>query len=581
MKNSQELKLKGIPVSPGITISQVKVIKKKKIKLKERILKDEIEINEEIKKFDSALEKFQEILETLKKETKEENLKKLLDFQILVLKDEELKNDVISIIKNKKRNVEFAIQTSFKARSQNLFKDGTPRYLKERASEIEQIGNDLIEIINGVYTLEDNFPIEKVIVIESLNIEEALRIVKSNIRGVITEQGGKTEHSAIILRNFKIPAVYGIEKITKLLEDDEVVILDGGKGIVIINPLDSTLERYKIIKEDYERYELGLVGEKDLPAVTTDGKEIGIFANIDLPEEIGELAKAGKVGIGLFRTEMIFKEAAYDEHYQYKIYSEIANNIYPYSVTIRAFDIGGDKVYSDYKEDNPFLGLRGIRVLLEEQEIFQKQLRAVFRANSRGNIRFMLPMITTFEEIVEAKKIFIQTKKILEKEIKTTINQPRFGIMIETPSAVLLLEHMAELIDFVSIGTNDLTQYTLAVDRKNEKVSYIFNHLNPAILKLIKLTSDICKKKNILVSTCGEIASDPYGVVLLIGLGVDEISSNPSRIPEIKSLIRRISWQEAEELASKAISLPTANEVKSLVKEYVKTKMEELLEFYD
>jgi len=578
VKSSQELKLKGIPISPGILIAPVRVIRKEKIKIKEKILKSEREIEEEIQKFHTGVEELKRILLDLKKETQEENLKVLLDIQITILSDEEMQRDIITFIRNKRKNVESAIQYVLNSRKEALLKQGSS-YFAERAGELERLASDLISVINKSYTIAD-FNFDGIIVIESLSIDEALRIIRSNVKGVITEKGGRTEHSAIVLRNFKIPAVFGIEKITKLLEDDDIVILDGGKGVVIINPMESTLKRYQLIKIDYEKYESELVSERELPPITTDGKVIGLFANIDVPEEVEELLKTGKYGIGLFRTEMIFKEYGDNEEAQYKIYLEIARKVYPNSVTIRAFDIGGDKLYTDYQEDNPFLGLRGIRVLLDEPTLFEKQIRAVIRANELSNVRFMLPMVATVEEVVEAKKIFIQAKKVLEREYMK-VNQPRFGIMVEIPSAVLLLEHIAEIIDFISIGTNDLTQYTLAVDRKNQRVSKIFDHLNPAVLKLIKIATDVCREKNILVASCGEITSDPYGVVALVGLGVDELSCPPSRIPEVKSLIRRINLQEAENIASNVVKLQNSKEVKKVIKEYIKKIMPELLEFYD
>ena len=578
MKSSQELKLKGIPISPGILIAPVKVIRKEKVKIKEKILRSDTEIEEEINKFLNGIEELKRVLLDLRRETQEQNLKVLLDVQIAILSDQDMQRDVITYIRNKRRNAESAILYVLNLKKEALSKQESS-YFAERARELERLAWDLISVINKSYTIAD-YNFDGIIVVESLSIEEALRIIKSSVKGVITEKGGRTEHSAIILRNFKIPAVFGIERITRLVDDNDIVILDGGRGVVIVNPMESTLQRYHLIKEGYERYESELVSEKELPAITTDGKEIGLFANIDVPEEVDELLKTGKYGIGLFRTEMIFREYAENEEAQYKIYLEIAKKIYPNSVTIRAFDIGGDKLYSDYQEENPFLGLRGIRVLLDEPAIFEKQIRAVIRANELSNIRFMLPMVATVEEVVEAKKLFIQAKKMLEKEYQK-VNQPRFGVMIEIPSAVLLLEHIAEIVDFVSIGTNDLTQYTLAVDRKNQRVSKIFDHLNPAVLKLIKMTTDVCREKNILVASCGEITSDPYGVVALVGLGVDELSCPPSRIPEVKSLIRRINLQEAENIASEVIKFSGSREVKSAIKNYIKKIMPELLEFYD
>ncbi|MEO0198011.1 MAG: phosphoenolpyruvate--protein phosphotransferase [candidate division WOR-3 bacterium] len=577
MKSSQELKLKGIPVSPGIVISPCKVIKRKKIVINERILRPQ-EVETELKKFQDGLSRLKKILWELKDETHEENLRKLVDVQLSILADPEVVKGVESIIRDRRRNAESAIKTVFAHIKETLMKQES-YYLRERGREIEQLGEDLILVINDSYEKPD-LSFEGIIVSESLSLDDALRLVKSTVKGVVTERGGRTEHSAIILRNFKIPAVFGIDRITKLVDDGDQIVMDGGKGMVIVNPMESTYQRYFLIKSDFEKYEQGLSSEKDLPAITTDGKEIVVYANIDIPEEVEELTKLGKYGIGLFRTEMIFQDFAHDEERQVEIYSYMADKVYPHSVTIRAFDIGGDKVYAGYSEDNPFLGLRGIRILLEEQEIFEKQIRAVIRANKRGNIRFMLPMVSMVEEIKEAKKIFIRSKKLLEKEYGS-VNQPRFGIMVEIPSAALLMEHLSELVDFVSIGTNDLTQYTLAVDRKNYHVAKIFSHLHPSVLKLIKYTSDACKERNVLVASCGEMSADPYGVVLLVGLGVDEISCPTARIPEIKSLIRRISLHEAEAIAAQAIKKENVKEVKDLIHGYLNKVMPELFQFYE
>ncbi|HOP32482.1 MAG TPA: phosphoenolpyruvate--protein phosphotransferase [Candidatus Hydrothermia bacterium] len=577
MRSSQELKLKGIPVSPGIVIAPVKIFKRKRAQVKERILKP-TEIEDEVSKFTKGTEKLISVLNELKMETKEENLARLLDVEISILNDTEMQNDVILLIRNKRRNAESAISSVFNNRKESLLKHESS-YMRERANELERLGMDLIAMINDDYSRED-FGFDGIIATESLSIEQALRIVRSNAKGVVTEVGGRTEHSALILRNFEVPTVFGIEKITKLVEDGDTMILDGGKGVVIINPMDSTLNRYFFIKSGYERYESGLASERDLPAITVDGKEIGLYANIDIPEEADRLLDLGKYGIGLFRTEMVFNEYSSDEEKQHQIYYDIAKKVYPNSVTIRSFDVGGDKFYSDYTEENPFLGLRGIRVLLEEQEVFERQIRAVIRANVHSNIRFMIPMVSNYEEVLEAKKIFLRNKKLLEKQ-QNNVNQPRFGVMIEVPSAVFILEHIAELVDFVSIGTNDLTQYTLAVNRKSLRVSKLFNHLHPAVLKLIQITTDICREKNIVVASCGEMASDPYGVVLLVGFGIDEISCPSSRILEVKSLIRRINLSDAEQIAAEAVKKSNHRAVKDLVGEYLKSVMPELLEFYE
>jgi len=576
VKSKSEIVLKGIPISPGIIIGEATVWRIGKIHVDSRKISVE-EIEKEIELFKKVRDNLVKDLELAKVDLPEE-IVKLIDVQISILKDVELEKQVMDLIKEKRRTAEFAIHHIIGQKAEQLEKFGT-QYLKDRAQEIRKLGRDLLK---GIKNLEKRKVREedKIIVTDDVAVDEAVEILKRGVKAVIVEGGGKTSHAAIIFRDYKIIAVFGVENATKRISNGDLVIVDGAKGLVIVNPQDATLAHYKKLQEDYMKYEQGLSEIKELPAVTVDGREFVLMANIDIPEEIELVKEIGDYGVGLFRTELLFYSVKDDEERQYEIYREVAHKLYPFPLTIRAFDIGGDKAIDNYYERNPFLGLRGIRLLLQRKDLFRTQLRAIMRANDLGNIRFMIPMVCCYEEVVETKKFLLKVKKELEQE-GYKFQQPKFGIMVEVPSLVFVLDKMADMLDFVSIGTNDITQYTLAVDRKNPRVSYLFSHLHPSVIHMIKLVTDVGRKKNLIVDVCGEISSDPYGIVLLVGIGVDELSLTPSLILETKKLIRNIEFKEAENIVEKALSLKTPSEVKSLVYEYLRERAPYILEFYE
>lgn len=574
MEKSKEILLKGLPISPGLVIGKALVWRAKKIQPDKRIVPDS-EREKEVSNFHKAREIMLNDLMKVKRNFPSPHTK-ILDFQIAILGDSEFIKDVEYIVREKGRTAEYAVFQVIDHRKDELEKSGIG-YFQDRAKEFETL---LFEFV-GYMRKEKKREVvgsDVIIFADDVTIEESIRIVNADVRAVVLQEGGKTSHAAIILRDYKIPAVFGVGDFTDKVESGDTVIVNGWKGEVIIDPKRITLERFNKLLEKYKEEAKGLIEIKDLPAATIDGKGITLMANIDLPEEIDLVLEEGAHGIGLFRTELLFYEYGDDEKEQESIYRRICEKIYPFPCIIRAFDLGGDKVIRGYKEKNPFLGLRGIRLLLKDEGRFRKQIRAILRANIKGNVKFMVPMIATLWEVQKAKSIFQEEVEQLSKKEK--IHVPEFGIMVEIPSAALTIDSISSYVDFVSIGTNDLTQYTLAVDRRNNKVSYLFQHTHPAILKLIKKVVDAGREYSFRVGVCGEISSDPVGIMLLMGLGVTELSLTPSLVLQTKKLIRKVSMEEVESLANKALSMADGEDVNMLVMEFLKDRAPEIIEKY-
>jgi phosphotransferase system enzyme I (PtsI) len=399
-----------------------------------------------------------------------------------------------------------------------------------------------------------------------------------NVKGYVTDFGGLTSHAAILARSLNIPAVLGLHDATNKIQENDELIIDGYKGLVIVNPDEETLNEYKTKIEKLQSYDEELYKLKDLPAKTTDGKTIKLFANLDLMEELEFITHNCARGIGLVRTEQLFNhlESFPDEEEQYITYKDLADRIYPEIVTIRAFDIGGDKVLPvDLHEPNPFLGWRGIRLLLDNPELFKTQIRAVLRASAHKNIYFMIPMVTAIEEVRETKILIEQCKKELKAEKKQFDKHLPVGLMIEVPSAAAMAKDFAEESDFLSIGTNDLIQYTLAVDRGNEIVSKLYQEFHPSIVRFIHHVAKEGKKVGKPVSLCGEMAADPFAAPLLVGLGLESLSISPSIIPQIKKIIRSISYKDAKELAEKCLEMRTEKEINDALHHFYNKRIQD------
>jgi phosphotransferase system enzyme I (PtsI) len=405
-------------------------------------------------------------------------------------------------------------------------------------------------------------------IMHEVSPSDASLMRKDRVRALAADLGGKTSHASIMLRELGIPAVVGLRHVTEYTDDGDTVIIDGAKGIIVVDPDESTLRTYIEEQRKYEEFTEELERLKELDAATIDGHRIELSANIEFEEEIPSTHSQGAKGVGLFRTEYLFFEKVNpSEEEQYTFYNSIIERIYPESVIIRTVDIGGDKVFPDETsaEANPFLGWRAVRFCLSRKDFFKTQLKAILRASVKKNVKIMFPMVSGVEEIRECKRLLDEAKSELKRLELPFDEGIEIGIMIEIPSAALMADLLAPEVDFFSIGSNDLTQYTVAVDRGNENVAHLFDHLHPSVLRLIKRVVEEAHKHSIWVGVCGEMSGDPVAVPVLIGFGVDELSTNPVDILKVKDIIRSLTMEEARQLASKSLSFATSGEVRSFL----------------
>ncbi|MCX7876254.1 MAG: phosphoenolpyruvate--protein phosphotransferase [Melioribacteraceae bacterium] len=572
----KNLILTGIAAAPGISIAKAHIYSKQK----ELVSDDSIvDVDEAILNLDFALELSKKELRkifSLAVDKIGEKRAAIFEAQIMILDDPILISTIKDRIKKEKKVPEFIVDSEI-SKYTHLMNLADETYMKERSHDIEDIKNRIIKNLKKK-KWKSKIVSDVIVVTTNLSPSDTLLFTRMNVKGYVTDFGGLTSHAAILARSLNIPAVLGLHDATNKIHENDELIIDGFKGIVIINPDDDTRNEYLIKIEKLHNYDEELIKLKDLPAQTTDGKIIKLFANLDLIEELEFIKQNCARGIGLVRTEQLFNhlDAFPDEEEQYSTYKDLANKIYPEVVTIRAFDIGGDKVLPvDLHEPNPFLGWRGIRLLLDNPELFKTQIRAVLRASEHKNIHFMIPMITALEEVRETKLLIEQCKKELKAEKKNFDKHLPVGLMIEVPSAAAMAKEFAEESDFLSIGTNDLIQYTLAVDRGNEIVSRLYQEFHPSIVRFIHHVANEGKKADKPVSLCGEMAADPFAAPLLVGLGLESLSISPSIIPQIKKIIRSISFQEAKELADKCLTLKTEKEINDALHHFYNKKIKD------
>ncbi len=570
--------IEGIPASPGIAIG----IALKYEKLKPRITKKEIgenDVDAEIERFLRAVDKSKSELNKILNLAIEKlgvEGAQIFEAQILMLGDKTIVDRIIERIKQERLNAEFIVNDEIEKYIKFMQNSGDD-YLKERAHDLEDLKNRVIRNIQQEKWLS-RFDLSRIVVAENLTPADTLLFSRNQVLGYATDLGGYTSHTAILARALKIPAVVGLKEATKLIKTGDIIILDGYKGIIIVNPSQSLIEEYQNKLKKVKDIERKLEHLKSLPAETIDGKKLTLLANIELPDEVDEAIANGADGIGLFRTEYIISNGIIpDEDEQFEEYLKIAEKIYPRKVVIRTFDIGGDKIFKDYhREDNPFLGWRGIRIGLDKPDILLPQLRAILRASVKGNVMIMFPMVASVEEVRRIKNYVEMAKSQLrEKNVKFD-EKIKIGIMIEIPSAALMAKEMSKEVNFFSIGTNDLIQYTLAVDRGNETVAKIYQEFHPAVLRLIQFVVDSAHRTKIPVAVCGEMASDPYATILLIGFGLDELSVAPEMLLKIKQIIRSIKYKDAKRISKRALVFKTQYEIIEFLKMELKSVVSEL-----
>jgi len=567
--------LKGIGVSPGIIIGKVFLFSPSNIEVSTISLTTGEEINHEINRFKLSLQKSKEQLLAVKKEVKRKKHKEaryIIDAQLLILEDKLLVGNIIKTIREKKIDAASAVKETIQGLSRT-FDDVGDEYLRERKTDIDYIGERITRNILG-RKREDLSTIQEpsIIVAQDLSPADTANLDTQVVMGFVTNAGGKTSHTAIMARALEIPSVVGLKKITSEVTSGETIIVDGTIGVVITRPTSETLWKYREKKQRYEQLEKELFHFKDLPAETPDGFQVKLLANIELVEELSSIREHGAEGIGLYRTEFLYlnrKELPTEEEH-FNIYKKVIETVSPHPVTIRTFDLGGDKFLSRpdlVEEMNPVMGLRAIRFCLKEVSIFKTQLRALLKASVFGELKMLFPMISGVREIAQIKEILEELKAELHKEGISYNPDIKIGIMIEIPSAATIADLLAQEVDFFSIGTNDLIQYALAIDRVNENVSYLYNPLHPAVLRLIKNVVDAAHSTGISVVMCGEMAGEPLYLPILLGLGIDELSMNPLCILKIKKILRSISYHDAQQLAAQVDQFKTATEIENFMRQ--------------
>lgn len=562
--------LKGIPSSSGLAIGKAYVIQPETI-----IIPKEKETNcnveDELKRFESAvntvIEELQHVLD--KVELYQPNVTAVIETNIFILRDEILLDAITEQIKNG-YSVESAVIQVFDAQALML-RNSKDSIIRERAIEFNHIKERLISALRNICVF---YAIEKgsIVVAKSVTPSDIITFKEAGVAGIITEVGGISSHSSILSRSFEIPSVIGVNNATSIIENDSTLLIDGYAGWINIHPSEQAIEKFKAKKEKEEQHKAKLGALIKLPAITLDDKKINLLANVDMLEDVEYAAKVNADGIGLVRTEnlIILQNHFPSENEQYEWYYKIAERAYPCPVTFRAFDIGSDKYTQGLpiQENNPALGFRGIRFLLQRQDLFKKQIRAVLRASKLKNVKFMLPMVSSVSEVIKSIAIINECKKSLDKKDIEYDKYVPLGIMIETPSAALIADKLAQYVDFFSIGTNDLTQYVLAADRTNELVTDIFDTFHPAVLRLIKHTIDSAKTKNIKIGICGEFAGHADATHLLIGMGIDDLSASPAVLLELKHRIRKSDHSSAKILAEDLINCETSDEVRKKINTY-------------
>jgi phosphoenolpyruvate-protein phosphotransferase (PTS system enzyme I) len=584
-EKTKNRRYQGTGASPGIVIGEARVADRTKVVVVERSVSFD-EIAGEIERFHAALLRAKEDLLALKDQisrTQGTEHLYVIDTHLMILDDTMLTTETVNLIEQEMINAEAALNRTLK-KFKVFFEGIEDEYLRERGSDVETVVERVLRNMLGKrHDLLCEAEGRVVIVAHDLSPADILQFDKDKVIGFVTDLGGKTSHTAIVSRSLEIPAVVGLEKITGEVADGDSIIVDGAKGLVIVNPDEETFRDYLQHKQYYEYREKELLKLRDLPAETVDGQRMLLKGNVEFIEEVPSIKKHGGEGIGLYRTEMLFlgRSTIPDEEEQFRTYVEIARQMAPFPVTIRTLDVGGDKFVPELNLDdelNPALGLRAIRLSLRCPELFKTQLRAILRASFFGKVRVFFPMISGVGELRSAKAFLEEAREELRAASIPFDEDMEIGIMIETPSAVIIADLLAIEVDFFSVGTNDLIQYSLAIDRTNEHLSDLYEPLHPAVLRSLKIVADAAHGAGIYVSICGEMAGEPNYLPILLGLGFDELSMNAVSIPKVKKILRRCSRTEAEEMVRQALTFATATEVEDYLQGQIVTKFSDSID---
>jgi phosphotransferase system enzyme I (PtsI) len=571
--------IKGIGVTAGIIIGKAYLVDRSKIEAPAKVL-PEFQVPQEIARFLNAVEESKRQLRNAKEKLLHEDaagLSYILDTHLLLLEDKKLIESTVETIKQSWINSEWALKINLD-RVRKVFDSIDDEYLRSRKTDVDYVGERILRNLMGKETEGiSQIKEEAIIVAHDLSPADTAQMAKDKITAFVTDMGGKTSHTAIMARSLEIPAVVGSETATHSINTGDTLIVDGTTGVVVVNPSSEIMQEYQERQRARQKLERELFQYRDLPAETRDGYRVKVLANIELVEEIPSVLQHGAEGIGLYRTEYLYlnRKDLPSEEDHFQAYRKVVEGIYPHPAIIRTLDIGGDKFISHMDladEMNPAMGLRAIRFSLREVDIFKVQLQAILRASAYGKVKILFPMISGATEIREVKKILNEVRLNLSAEGIPFDPKMEIGIMIEVPSAVTIADILAKEVDYFSIGTNDLIQYALAIDRVNESVTHLYQPLHPAVLRLVKDVAKAAHHGGIRVAMCGEMAGEPLYVPILVGLELDELSMNVLSIFRVKKILRAYTLRECKDLLEESLRLSTPEEIEELVRASLRQK---------
>ncbi|GAB2926726.1 phosphoenolpyruvate-protein phosphotransferase PtsI [Hafnia psychrotolerans] len=571
--------ISGILVSPGIAFGKALLLKEDEIVINRKKISSE-EVDQEVKRFLSGRAKASAQLETIKTkagETFGEEKEAIFEGHIMLLEDEELEQEIIALIKDDHASADAAAYSVIEGQAKAL-EELDDEYLKERAADVRDIGKRLMRNILNLAIIDlSSIQDEVILVATDLTPSETAQLNLNKVLGFITDLGGRTSHTSIMARSLELPAIVGTSDVTKQVKNGDYLILDAVNNKIYVNPTADIIDELKAVQNQYITEKDDLAKLKDLPAITLDGHQVEVCANIGTVRDVAGAERNGAEGVGLYRTEFLFmdRDSLPTEEEQFQAYKAVAEAMGSQAVIVRTMDIGGDKdlPYMNLpKEENPFLGWRAIRICLDRKEILHDQLKGILRASAFGKLRIMFPMIISVEEVRELKAELEMLKAQLREKGQAFDETIEVGVMVETPAAAVIAHHLAKEVDFFSIGTNDLTQYTLAVDRGNELISHLYNPMSPSVLALIKQVIDASHAAGKWTGMCGELAGDERATLLLLGMGLDEFSMSSISIPRIKKIIRNTNFEDVKALADEALAQATAQELMNLVNKFIEEK---------
>jgi len=574
---------KGVGVSPGIAIGRAVIVEKRVASVYRVPIRDE-DVPSEVTRFMESLEKTRDQLLELKAKVSRsmgEEYASIFEAHAMIVGDASFADKVVQKIENEQVNAEWAlaeVQEELQAR----FESFDDVYLRERTADVKDVAERVLTNLQGVAHHDlSEIAHDVVILADDLTPSDTVHFNRRPIVGFATEVGGRTSHTSIIAKSLFMPAVIGVPRLTKIVDNDELVIIDGYEGMIVVNPTPAMVQEYQSRVSRHEEAEQKLLENRTLAAVTKDHQQISLQANIELVEELDDAIKFGAEGIGLYRSEFLYISTSPDlptEEEHFNIYRKLAEATAPNWCVIRTFDLGGKKLAREMmgsKEDNPVLGLRALRLCMQHRDMFKTQLRALLRASAFGKIKIMFPLVSGVQELRQVKTLVREIRLELDAQGIAYNKELQIGIMIEVPSAAVIADLLADEADFFAIGTNDLIQYSLAIDRSNENVSYLYEPLHPALLRLIKGVIDAGKKAGIPVSMCGEMAADPIYAIVLVGLGLEIFSMNPSSIPVVKNVIRSVRYKDCKRIAEASLMKKTAQEIEEFIIESVAMRFPE------